>query len=187
MKLKFVYSHVLDQLFTDMSLQKYNYNQLTEVSKFIENLNLEWKKYGGKIIKEIEKISGLKFKYDKLHCFVVKNMFYDAISYPFIIKISKNKYILDILIHELIHVILKDDKKLITVLNKFVLVEDSKVHLPVLLIQNKVTENIFDKKRFDKFLDGEASNSLCELWGQIKKDYSDFDKDILGYLKNASR
>jgi hypothetical protein len=82
MKLEFIYSRPYDEMLTLMSELEYDEFQEISLKKYIEDLKLFWGKEGNKIIKEIERVSGLKFK-DGIECYVVKNMRYAAFSHPF--------------------------------------------------------------------------------------------------------
>jgi len=182
MKIHFKYSSVFDELLSEMSLSPYTSKQKNFMLDYVDKLNKDWGKDESKIMKEIEKVSGMKFKYEKIPCFVVKNMGFEAISYPLTIKALDIKKTKQVLIHELIHVILKDDKKLLSLLGKIKADEEEKVHLPVLLVQRKVTENLYGKKAFDEFLNYEFNDDLEDSLELIKK-FNDFEKNVLKYLK----
>jgi hypothetical protein len=182
MKIHFKYSEVYDQLLTESSFGKYSKEQKDFVLKFVDKLEKEWRREENQIIKKIEKISNLKFKYKKIPCFIVKNIIYEAISYPLTIKVSDVKNVKDVLIHELIHVNLKDSKNLLRILNKFILNSEFKIHLPVLLIQKKVMDELYGNKRFLSFLKRDANDGLMDVWDEIKVHHKNFKKDIVGYL-----
>ena len=180
MNIHFKYSTVFDELLSEMSLIPYTSKQKDFMINYVSKLSKDWGKDESKIMKEIEKVSGLKFKYDKIPCFVVKNMGFEAISYPLTVKALDIKKVKQILIHELVHVILKDDTKLLNLLKKIKLNEEDKVHLPVLLVQRKVVENIYGRKAFNEFLDYEFNEDI-DL--DLIKKFDGFEKDVFSYLK----
>ena len=180
MNIHFKYSTVFDELLSEMSLIPYTSKQRDSMINYVSKISKDWGKDESKIMKEIEKVSGLKFKYDKIPCFVVKNMGFEAISYPLTVKALDIKKVKQILIHELVHVILKDDTKLLNLLKKIKLNEEDKVHLPVLLVQRKVVENIYGRKIFNEFLDYEFNEDI-DL--DLIKKFDGFEKDVFSYLK----
>ena len=184
----FVYSPVYDELFTVMKRKKFSGEQFIDMEKFCASLESFWKKDGGKIKKEIEKVSGLKFN-GKIECFLVRDMRFNAISFPFTLKYNKNMEIIKgILVHELIHILLKDNKRLLELVRKKFDYEDYdfKVHFPVLLVQRKVIENIYGREYFEKVLQNE--NYIDELgyeWERVNQYYPKFEKGIVGFLQNV--
>jgi len=184
----FIYSSVYDELFTSMKKKKYSGKQYVDMERFSAELQSFWGKEGGKIKKEIEKISGLKFKY-KVKCFIVRDMEFNAISFPFTLKYNKNmETIKGILIHELIHVLLKDNKKVLDLVrNKFNYEDyDFKVHFPVLLIQRKVIENLYGNSYFKKVLQQERDiDELGYEWDRVNQIYGKFDKNVVNFLQNV--
>jgi len=184
----FVYSSVYDELFTVMKRKKFSGKQFIEMEKFCALLESFWEKEGGKIKKEIEKVSGLNFK-DKIKCFVVKDMNFNAISFPFTLKYNKDLEIVKgILIHELIHILLKDNKRLLELVRKKFGYDDYdfKVHFPVLLIQRKVIENLYGKENFKKVLKEERDIDELEYeWNKVNRYYNKFNNNIISFLQNA--
>lgn len=184
----FVYSSVYDELFTSMKKKKYSGKQYVDMERFSALLQSFWEKEGTGIKKEIERVSGLKFKY-KIRCFVVKDMDFNAISFPFTLRYNKNiETIKGILIHELIHVLLRDNKKVLELIRKKFNYEDYdfKVHFPVLLIQRRVTEILYGKDYFEKVLKQERDvDELGYEWKRVNKYYNKFDKGIVNFLQNA--
>ena len=185
--IEFIYSSVYDELFTSMKRKKYSNKQYVDMERFSAELQSFWGKEGKKIKKEIEKVSGLKFR-SKIKCFVVKDMEFNAISFPFTLRYNKLETTKGILIHELIHALLKDNKKILELVRNKFNYEDSdfKVHFPVLLIQRKVIENLYGKDYFKKVLSDEKDiDELGYEWSRVNKCYSDFDKGIVNFLQNV--
>src|SRR3989344_8207651 len=185
--IEFVYSPVYDELFTSMKKKKFSNKQYVNMERFSAELESFWGKEGKKIKKEIEDVSGLKFK-NKIKCFVVKDMEFNAISFPFTLKYNKLETIKGILIHELIHSLLKDNKKVLDLVRSKFNYEDYdfKVHFPVLLIQRKVIENLYGKEYFKKVLDDEKNiDELGYEWERVNNYYNKFDKNLVNFLQNA--
>jgi len=183
----FIYSPVYDELFTCMKRKKFSGKQYVNMERFSAELQSFWGKEGKKIKKEIEKVSGLKFK-DKIKCFVVKDMEFNAISFPFTLKYNKIETIKGILIHEMIHILLKDNKKVLELVrNKFNYEDyDFKVHFPVLLIQRKVIENLYGKNYFKKVLIDERDiDELGYEWSRVNGFYDNFYKGIVKFLEDV--
>jgi len=182
------YSSVYDELLTVMKKKKYSNKQYLEMERFAAGIENLWKKEGNFIRREIEKVSGLKFR-KKVRCFVVKNMDFNAISYPLTIKYNKNMEVIKSnLIHELIHILLRDNQKILKYVKEKFNYDDSdfKVHFPVLLIQRKVTENLYGKKFFERVLKFESKiEGLGYEWKKVNKYYSKFDKNVVKFLKNV--
>ena len=190
MKVNFFYSEPYDRMLTDMLGNPFPNEQPIIIKKYQKNLESYWKKEENKIIKEIEKISNLKCK-SNANCYIVNNMFYDAISNPFTIRIEKDfGRMKSILIHELIHILfVQNSSKLIKLIEEVPERQHSyKVHFPLLLIHRKVLEKLYGKSYFQKQL--KYDNELTELkplWHHINILYPKFNKDIVKFLKNVDR
>jgi|TARA_Y100000310_G_scaffold159627_1_gene159277 hypothetical protein len=193
MKIKFFYSIPYDRMLTLMSGLNYSEKQSLEMKKYLKNIEVKWKKVESKVTKEIEKVSKLKFQNDST-CFLVKNMDYLALSNPLTIKIIKDsKKFIDNIIHELTHIILVQNvnsKKLLQNLNVLYPNKDShfKAHLPSLLIEKGVIENLFGKKYYSGISD---EYSKFESLGRMNKDIESLHKKfhksklgILGFFEN---
>lgn len=188
MKIKFIYSSIYDNLLTDMSKKNFSIGQMKEMEYYKEELEAFWKKDENKIIKEIEKVSKLKFKEDK-ECFLVSTMKYTALSNPLTLK--KHQHLeraKTILIHELIHVLMEDNKEKLAKLIKKTYLEESvefKIHIPVLLITKKVVENLYGDTLFQEILQDELKRDvLNEAWPEVNRIYPKFNEDIIKFLKN---
>ncbi|MBI4116987.1 hypothetical protein HY449_04565 [Candidatus Pacearchaeota archaeon] len=92
------------------------------VSNFIKEIKLEWNKNGNKILSYMEEITNLKWKEEKINCYVIKISTFPPFSIPLTIPIqfetpdkktytlSTERY-LDMLIHELIHNLFVQNEK----------------------------------------------------------------------------
>jgi len=113
MKLNFIYSPIYDNLLTDMSRKEFSNEQTKEMEFYKEEFEAIWEKDEEKVMKEIEKVANLKFNGNR-NCFIVRNMKYAAISRPLTIKrVDHLDRAKTILIHELIHNLLEDNKNLV--------------------------------------------------------------------------
>ena len=188
MKISFVYSSIYDNLLTDMSKKEFSSEQMKEMEFYKEELGASWQKDEKKIIKEIEKVSNLKFKKDR-RCFLVYHMKYAAISNPLTLKREQHiERAKTILIHELIHILLSDNKEKIGKLIEKSYPEESfefKIHVPVLLITRKVVENLYGKDLLNEILSDEMKRPVLKsAWPEVNSIYSKFKKDIIKFLKN---
>lgn len=188
MKLNFQYSQVYDELLTYMSRNSFENKQILELETFVIQLSNYFKDKQNKIIKEIERVSGLKFS-SNINCFVVKHLGYRAISDPFTVKMYKDfNYMTAMLIHELTHVLLKDNQTILKLVNKKFAHEenDFKVHFPVLLIERKVIEDLFGEKFFSKVKKKDDHNpDLAFEWSEVNKVYSKFNNNIIKFLEKC--
>lgn len=148
---------------------------------FLNSTKLFWSLNGNKIVKEIEKVSRLRFK-KNIDCFVVSSMPYESISHPFTIKAEKNKdKLLAIFVHELTHVLMsqnfKDVHHLLSFMDKD---HNYRVHFPVLLIERRVLERLNKDYKKQKRIEG-----LDYVWKDVNKVYPVFcnSKGIVNFLK----
>ena len=188
MKLNFNYSQVYDELLSYMSRNNFDNKQIIELETFCIELSKYWDNLNNKIVKEIEKVSSLKFK-SNVDCFVVKHLGYRAISDPFTVKVHKDfNYLTGVIIHELIHILIRDNEKIIKLVNnKFKHEEnDFKIHFPVLIIQKKVIENLFGEKFFNNIMKKDDHNpDLAYEWDQVNKVYNYFNSNIIKFLEKC--
>lgn len=188
MKINFEYSELLDTMLTEMALESYTPQQFLEMVEYKKTLENNWKRLESKAIKAIESFSGLKFKKD-VECFPVKNMEFRALSSPFIIRKEKNLKMAEItVIHELIHILLTQNKE--KVANYITAIypdkeHDFKIHIAVLAIQKKVMENLFEKVFIKRFIK-EDEDSLKDAWKEVIKHSRHYKKNIINFLKNEN-
>ena len=188
MKIEFIYSPVYDNLLTDMSKKQFSIDQMKEMEFYKAELEASWEKEGNKISKEIEKVSKLKFKGNKT-CFVVNTMKYAAISRPLTIKKEAHlERAKTILIHELIHTLLEDNReKIAKLIEKTYPAEslDFRIHIPILLITKKVVENLYGDTLFQEILSDEMKRDvLNSAWPEANRLYPKFKDNIINFLKN---
>ena len=188
MKLNFVYSTIYDNLLSDMSKKEFTVEQMKEMEFYCLELEASWEKEGKRIIREIEKVSNLKFKENKI-CFLVKNMKYAAISNPLTLKKQEHlERAKTILIHELTHVLLEDNReKILKTIQKTYPGEsfEFKLHIPVLLITRKVIEKIYDPNILKDVLEDEMKRDVLNTaWPEANRLYPKFKGGIIKFIKN---
>ncbi len=188
MKINFEYSEPLDIMLTEMALQSYTPKQIVEMTEYKKIIETHWKKQESKTTKLIESLSGLKFERD-VECFPVKNMEFRAISSPFIIRKEKDLKMAEIIIiHELIHIILTQNKD--KVVNYITAIypnkrHDFKIHVAVLAIQKQVMEKLFEKEFIKNFIK-EDEDSLKDAWTEVIKHSHRYKNNIISFLKNEN-
>jgi hypothetical protein len=172
-----------------MSNFDYSVEQSSEAKKCLKEIEKSWRKVENKVMKEIEKTSKLKFK-GNATCFLVKHMGYNALSHPLTIKMNNdyNKFN-DVLLHEMIHLILVqsvESKELLYSLNRLYPKKDRSfiAHLPLLLIERRVIENLFGDKHYKNILkEDNEIEGLREVWEETNKLYNNFKNSKIGILK----
>lgn len=189
MKIRFRYSIPYDRMLSVMSMNDYSLKQKILVEDYILKFGEFWNRDEKKILKEIEKVAGMKFKRKLVDCYFVKEMAFLGISHPLTLKLEKNfnKARL-ILIHELIHVLLVDNPKSLDLIHELIVDypksnRDFKVHLPIFLIQKKVVENLYGKGYFKKNFTGDLTFGSEYILDVVDRMYPDFDKGIIKFIK----
>ncbi len=190
MKVNFVYSAIYDNLLAEMSKKNFSGFQAKEMHLYREEIAASWKKEENKIIKEIEKVSGLKFR-ESRNCFLVKNMKYAAISNPMTLK-KQDKLIRakTILVHELVHCLLEDNKEKILEMIEKIYPQESfefRLHIPILLITRKVIEKFYGREILKEVIEDEMKRYLLnEAWPEVNSIYPNFKSNIIKFLKNEN-
>lgn len=106
-KIIFKYSWIYDQNWKKwikiyIKKEDKNYPTTPEVLSYIKKVESMWHKYEKKVLGEMSKLTGLKWKEKNITCYVVGNCF--PFSDPLTIKAYKeHDYFIDTLIHESIH------------------------------------------------------------------------------------
>ncbi|MDD5178046.1 MAG: hypothetical protein PHT54_02055 [Candidatus Nanoarchaeia archaeon] len=189
MKINFVYAFDYDRMLTLVLGERFCDEQILEMRGYLHDVEEFWKKEQNSIINQIEKIAGMRFKGDA-DCYLVKDMFYTALSHPMTIKkeddFDKSKAIL---IHELIHVLFVQNKnkgeKMLRLLNEMFPGQDMvfRAHFPLLLVERKVIESIYGDKFMKKVLEMDRhSDELDYVWKEANKVYKSFNSDVLSFL-----
>ena len=142
LKVYFIYSHPYDRTFCELLKVK---RKEKEVKKLISSLNKK-ERYISRICKAIEKATGLMFKKD-VKCYVVSDTLWKGFSDPLTIRLSNINEFINVLIHELIHVISVQNKNRMKILNKLIerrfnLPLHTRVHIWVNIADMKVKRAI---------------------------------------------
>ncbi len=142
-----------------------------------ESTETRWEKEGGKIIKTLESVLGLKLP-KKLTVYVNTEA---SFSEPLAIKIEKDiDDNIDNLTHELIHVILthnfkKIEKKWITLMQKYEKEKPlTRRHIPIHAIHLKVAGQLgFGKDRIDRIKTYSKNPAYLQSWKIVNKESAD--------------
>lgn len=126
--MKFIYSPIFDERIKNtpgvkriLERDKRNYPSKNKINRIIKELDIFWNKKGNKILKKISEITNLDWNILELRCNIVGIQ--RPISEPLIIGIYHLKNfeeIIDVLIHELIHIIQTENKELLRDWSKYV-------------------------------------------------------------------
>jgi hypothetical protein len=188
MKIDFHYSTIYDDMLTEMSKKEQDLYQVKQLSKLTTDFETFWKTKEKKIISLIEKHSKLKFK-KNITVYFVKHMLFAAISIPLTIRYQKDpKKILPILIHELIHNILSQNKNKISPLIAKTYPEEDwsfRIHIPVLIIQKRVFNEIFGKKWTKTYIKKDREIFGPE-WIEVERIENKYKGNIISFLKNEN-
>ena len=110
-KLNFIYSYIYDSTLAGLSGKEYSSKTQAEAEKYIKIVSKEFSKCSEHILKDISNISGLKWQNQSIDAYISKYAPY-SLSVPLTIKIYKNvKVSTAILVHELVHNIIFQNKK----------------------------------------------------------------------------
>ncbi|MAG79097.1 hypothetical protein CMI40_01850 [Candidatus Pacearchaeota archaeon] len=163
-KIIFRYSRIYDQKFRDSKLiqknlikRNHKYPSIKKIENYIKKIEKLWKKEGEKILKEIAKITGFKWKEKEIICYVIG--IGGCFSDPLTIKIFKNtSYFIDVLTHELIHQIQTQNHNLFIKWFNYIRKnykdepKTTKSHILLHAVHWKLLETLFDKERVKKII-----------------------------------
>ena len=108
-KIEFVYSRVYDKRYREnkniqkiLKKREQKYPSEKKIKNYIKRAEKEWKKQGRKILAEMSKIMSLKWKEEKIKCYIIGSG--RSFSDPLTVKLSKNlSDFINTLTHEMIH------------------------------------------------------------------------------------
>jgi hypothetical protein len=170
------------------------------VNNFIFKLKKEWNKNGHNILEYMEQITGLKWKEDKIVCYIIKMSEFGPISDPLTIPIQlkhkKDIFTLtierffDILAHELIHnLFIQNEGRLNKYFDSLInkkyknLSWNIAIHVPVHAIHKEIFDKFFEKKRFKEEMEA------CSYYPEYKKAWDivikEGSKQIIEELKKS--
>jgi len=154
--------------------------------EFLQQLEALWKKEGDSILREIERASGLKFR-EKLDCYVVQQMLFEAISHPFTVRMHRHvEKMRGILVHELMHILLVQHGAAASrIVNSLDGGSEFKMHFPVLLCERRVLEKLYGGFQQEK-----RGENLDEVWKAVNKVYPAFQHyqhGVLRFVQDVAR
>ena len=180
-KLEFRYSRVYDDRFRkNFESKNEKYPSIKKIIAYKRGIEKIWKKEGNKILLEISKVSGLKWKEEKIICYVIGKG--RSFSDPLTIRIySKLNEFVDTLIHELIHQIQTqnyDNKKFNKIKKWFDYIDIeyknesrlTKNHILLDDILSEIIENLYSNKRLSKIIKNDSKFPDYKRAWKIVKD-----------------
>ena len=169
-----------------------------QIKKFINNVRKEWNKKESKILKFMAKITGLNWKTKNIVCYVIwlseKGPISDPLTIPIQLKVGKKVFkltpqrFIDILVHELIHNLFIQNKKVDKYFDYLIKKKYKKesmvtaIHVPVHAIHKEIYLKFFNKKRL------KIEKEICKSYSDYTKAWEiverEGSKKIIEELKN---
>lgn len=202
-KIEFKWSWIFEQTYhaNNVKSEEFDFGIYgKETKEFIDQLNTEWNKIGSKVLEVLNEESGLKWKEEKIICYVIKRSTMHPISDPITIPIevemgekvfplSVNRYI-DMFIHELIHNLMDQNEdeteeyfgKVFDIYKEEEF--DTTIHVLLHALHKKVFEQAFDEDRLKAEI--EANNfydAYKRSWDIVEEKGAD---KIISELTNPS-
>lgn len=188
-KVNFVPSWIYQKEIHTPKGQEFNFKEYYKsVNKFIPKLKKRWRKVEKEIFREIEKLSGLKWKKEEINCYVLRITSHSAISFPLTIPIqyfdkkgrirdTGVKTFIDFLVHELIHNIFIQNtdsfsdeyRKFIE--NKYDVSFETSAEIPVHAIHKGIYLKFFNKNRLEKDI------KMCMNYPNYKKSWKIINRE----------
>ncbi len=160
-KIIFKYSWIYDQNWKEWikiyKRKKGRYPSTKQILNYIEKVEKLWRKDEKKILEELSKVSGLKWRSKIIYCYVVGRCI--PFSDPLTLSLyDKLDYFIDVLIHELIHQLftqrgnMDKSKKAWNYINRKYRKEShtTRIHIPLHAIHSYIYLKFFDKKRLSR-------------------------------------
>jgi len=181
-KIIFTYSLTYDQNckeWTKLFLKKrVKYPSSRKVISYTKEVKTLWKKYEKRILEELSRITGLKWKEDEIPCYVVGRIipFSDPLTLPFYEK--HPDYFIDVLVHELIHQLftqngnLKRSEKAWKFINRKYKKEsrNTRIHIPVHAFHSHIYLKFFDENRLRRDINLiKSAPDYIKSWELVKK------------------
>jgi hypothetical protein len=152
-KIVFTYSWIYHQLWKKQL--KYDERSINKFHRYIKKVERYWNKHDKKILKEISKVSGLKWKEKTIKCYIVEDI--APFSDPLTISIYDDiTWFVDSLTHELIHQIFIQNEATMNKSFDYLFRKYKKeplntvIHIPVHAIHAAVFLKVFGKKRLNR-------------------------------------
>lgn len=189
-KIIFDYSRIYDKVIQNTLKKQYTEYKYRRVIKFLKKVQNEWKKIETNVLVAIVEASKLEWVQDQIVIYFVYDFPVVSLSRPLTIRTVKNPMYIENLIHELIHEnihpYLRGTKdKILKIYQK-----NPGIHVPVLLIEKKVYEKVFEKNiaekrfRFIYSLKKSSAYPVIELVREIYPDFAKSNQDVLSFIKS---
>ena len=158
-KIEFKYSWPYDDHWRAFYKKDKDYPDYKEIEKHILKIKKEWQKDEEKILKELSKVSGLKWQEKSVTCFVVGRCV--PFSYPLTMPFYRKypiDYTIDVLTHELVHqlFIQGDNEKQSDAAWKYFFRKYKKeeynaiIHIPVHALHHHIFMKFFGEERLNR-------------------------------------
>jgi hypothetical protein len=109
-RVEFVYSDTYDGVLFSLAGRKWNEKYMKSTARLIKLFEKNWRRIEKKVLSEMAMATGLRWREKKITCFIVNCGI--PFSYPLTMQLAmggrkmSNEQIIDILVHELIHILL---------------------------------------------------------------------------------
>lgn len=161
-KIIFSYSWIYDnnwrKWITLYKNKKGKYPDSKETLSYIKKVSSLWGRYDKKILSELSKITGLKWKKKMIKCYVVGKCvpFSDPLTLP--VYQGEENYFIDVLTHELIHQLFTQEGNLEKSKEAWKYMDErykeethtTRIHIPLHAIHSHIYMMFFDKKRLNR-------------------------------------
>ncbi len=183
-KVVFTYSWVYDQNWKKWStlypyLADKKYPSFERIEKEIKKMEKVWLKYEKPVLREIEKITGLKWTEKEIKCYIVGLA--RGFSDPLTLSIEKDpKDFIDTLVHELLHQIFavqKGNMQRCTKAWKYIYkaytkeTHSTKVHIPVHAVHKHLYLKFFNEKRMGRDI------AICKKLPDYQRSWKIVEED----------
>jgi len=175
-KLIIDYSWPYDEVLHEAYRKRYTDKTYQKGERYAKRLQKEWNKISNKVFKSISKVSGLKWKEEKIRAYVVKHI-RSPISFPLTLRMDAPMfYQIENIIHELVHNIMVQNnwpnfnhrffKKYKNY--KF----NTMIHIPVHAILKLVFLELFGEKKTAKLIMSyeRAPPEYTQAWKIVEKE-----------------
>ena len=152
-----VYNNMYHENYTKKDEEKWGkYPSSKKIHSMLKNREKVWNKHGKKILNEIEKISGFKWKEKKIICYIVGKTL--PFSDPLTMSLENNNIeFIDTLTHELIHQVqIQNEDKFNKAWKGYIVKNfkkenyNCKTHIFLHAIHKEIFLKLFEEKRLEK-------------------------------------
>jgi hypothetical protein len=161
---------------TKKILDEYPSNK--KIINFINKIRPLWEKDEKRILKEISKITGLKWKHKVVRVYLVGNCM--PYSDPLTMYPYKNKTVfMDVLTHELIHQIQSQNSEIFQKWVKYMKIKykgeilKTKSHIFLHAVHKELYLNLFNKKRLEMNLKRSQKKAYKRAWEIVQDEGSE--------------